>query len=425
MMHDNANEQTLKYCLYARKSSESDERQAMSIDSQLTEMRALADRDGLNIVCELQESHSAKDSGKRPVYNRMLKGIADEEYNTVLTWAPDRLSRCGGDLGSIVDLMDQGRLLHIRTYSQTFSNNPNEKFLLMILCSQAKLENDNKSVNVKRGIRAKCEMGWRPGTAPLGYINRSFGGVNDIIPDPDRADIITEMFHKAAEGWSGRRLKAWLDDKGIITRTGKQVPVSSILAMLINPFYYGEFQYPEGPDAKWYKGAHKPLISRGLWDEVQQSRGANKGVWGSKQFAFRGLITCGQCGAMFTAQEKFKKLKSGEYNRHVYYSCTKRVDPNCQERYINEDNLRELLRDFVEDKYNDIKITDKLRARTEKHYQVTKVLLEYYRLEQKLDAPFIEYSRYILSKGTDTERTAWAKGIQVKLSINNSCISIQ
>tara|TARA_Y100000114_G_scaffold155435_1_gene179597 strand:- start:4233 stop:5510 length:1278 start_codon:yes stop_codon:yes gene_type:complete len=425
MMHDNANEQTLKYCLYARKSSESDERQAMSIDSQLTEMRALADRDGLNIVCELQESHSAKDSGKRPVYNRMLKGIADEEYNAVLTWAPDRLSRCGGDLGSIVDLMDQGRLLHIRTYSQTFSNNPNEKFLLMILCSQAKLENDNKSVNVKRGIRAKCEMGWRPGTAPLGYINRSFGGVNDIIPDPDRADIITEMFHKAAEGWSGRRLKAWLDDKGIITRTGKQVPVSSILAMLINPFYYGEFQYPEGPDAKWYKGAHKPLISRGLWDEVQQSRGANKGVWGSKQFAFRGLITCGQCGAMFTAQEKFKKLKSGEYNRHVYYSCTKRVDPNCQERYINEDNLRELLRDFVEDKYNDIKITDKLRARTEKHYQVTKVLLEYYRLEQKLDAPFIEYSRYILSKGTDTERTAWAKGIQVKLSINNSCISIQ
>jgi len=415
----------LKYCLYARKSSESDERQAMSIDSQLAEMRALAVNEGLNVVCELQESHSAKDSGKRPVYNQMLSGIANDEYNAVLTWAPDRLSRNAGDLGSVVDLMDQHKLLHIRTYSQTFTNSPNEKFLLMILCSQAKLENDNKSINVKRGIRTKCEMGWRPGTAPLGYINRSFGGVTDIIPDPDRSDIITEMFHKAAQGWSGRKLKAWLDEQEITTRSGRPVPVSSVLAMLINPFYYGEFQYPEGPGNPWYKGAHKPLVSKELWNEVQQSRGADKGVWGSKQFAFRGLITCGQCGAMFTAQEKFKKLKSGDYNRHIYYSCTKRINPNCQERYINENDLCRTLQEFVEKRHEDIIINDKLRAKTEKHYQVTKVLLEYYRLEQKLDAPFIEYSRYILSKGTDAERTAWAKGIQVKLSITNSCMSIQ
>lgn len=56
-------QEPLKYCLYARKSSESDERQAMSIDSQLSEMRALAENEGLNVVCEKQESHSAKDSG--------------------------------------------------------------------------------------------------------------------------------------------------------------------------------------------------------------------------------------------------------------------------------------------------------------------------------------------------------------------------
>ena len=62
----------LTYCLYARKSSESDERQAMSIDSQLSEMRSLADSEGLNVVCEKHESHSAKDSGQRPLYNEML-----------------------------------------------------------------------------------------------------------------------------------------------------------------------------------------------------------------------------------------------------------------------------------------------------------------------------------------------------------------
>ena len=67
--------------------------------------------------------------------------------------------------------MDQKSLVEIRTYTQKFTNNPNEKFLLMILGSQAKLENDNKSLNVKRGLKARCEMGLWPGIAPTGYFN--------------------------------------------------------------------------------------------------------------------------------------------------------------------------------------------------------------------------------------------------------------
>lgn len=414
----------LKYCLYARKSSESDERQAMSIDSQLSEMRALAENEGLNVVCELQESHSAKDSGKRPVYNQMLAGIANGEYNAILTWAPDRLSRNAGDLGSVVDLMDQKKLLHIRTYSQTFTNSPNEKFLLMILCSQAKLENDNKSINVKRGIRTKCEMGWRPGTAPLGYMNRSFGGVTDIIPDPDRADIITEMFHKASQGWSGRRLKAWMDEKGITTRNGHKVPVSSILAMLINPFYYGEFQYPEGPGNPWYKGAHKPLVSKQLWDEVQQSRGIYKGVWGSKSFAFRGLLQCG-CGAEVTAQDKIKLIKkTGDHKRFVYYNCTRKVDPNCKEKYINEEILCELLQPLIEKNVRKIRVSEKLQAKIDKHYSVTRRILEQYSVEALPSKPLIEYSRYILKNGSEAEKTAFANGVKDKIVIKNGKLKI-
>ena len=415
----------LKYCLYARKSSESDERQAMSIDSQLTEMRALAENDGLNVVCEKQESHSAKDSGKRPVYNDMLASIAAGEFNAILTWAPDRLSRNAGDLGAIVDLMDQHKLLHIRTYSQTFTNSPNEKFLLMILCSQAKLENDNKSINVKRGIRTKCEMGWRPGTAPLGYINRSFGGVTDIIPDPERADIITEMFYKAANGWSGRRLRDWLEEQGVTTRSSKPIPLSSVLAMLINPFYYGEFQYPEGPGARWYKGAHKPLISKQLFEQVQQTRGVYKGKWGSKKFAFRGLLKCGRCGADITAQEKFKKLKNGEFNRYVYYNCTRRVDPHCKEKYINETDLCTLLQEFIEANHKKIHVSDKLRAKVEKHYGVTKTLFEHYKIETKLEVPFIEYSRYVLSNGTENERMVLTAGLETKLQIRRGVLEIR
>ena len=407
----------LKYCLYARKSSESDERQAMSIDSQLTEMRLLAESEHLEVVVEKQESFSAKESGKRPVYNEILDGLRNGEYNAVLTWAPDRLSRNAGDLGSIVDLMDQGKLLHIRTYSQTFTNNPNEKFLLMILCSQAKLENDNKSVNVLRGIKTKCEMGWRPGVAPLGYINRHFGGVKDIIPDPERAEIVTEMFNKAAyERWSGRRLKNWLDGQGFTNRSGKHITLSQVYLILTNPFYFGEFEYPEG-SGKWFKGAHKPLISKELFEQIQQTRGANKGIWGSKTFAFRGLMKCGNWGADITAEEHFKKLKNGEFNRHVYYRCTKRVDPNCPGRYITEQNLSDLLQEFIEQHLDEIRTSSKLQAKIEKHYGITKTLFEYHNVGKKLEEPIVEYTRYVLTRGGYTEKINLIKGIHNKLSL--------
>jgi len=210
----------LKYCLYARKSSESDERQTMSIDSQLKEMLTLAEREKLNIVDTKRESHSAKASGARPVFVEILKEIREEKYNAILTWAPDRLSRNAGDLGSLVDLMDQGKLLKIQTYSQSFTNSPNEKFLLMILCSQAKLENDNRGVNVKRGLKAKCQMGIRPWVAPLGYLNIiNNNRISEVIPDPERAWVVKAMYKRVAEkGHSGRTIQRWLKEIGFRTK---------------------------------------------------------------------------------------------------------------------------------------------------------------------------------------------------------------
>ena len=96
----------LKYVLYARKSSESDERQAMSIDGQLMEMKEKAKREKINIVEIVTESHSAKETGQRPQFNYLLDNRYKGKYNSIITWAPDRLSRNAGDPGRIVDLMD-------------------------------------------------------------------------------------------------------------------------------------------------------------------------------------------------------------------------------------------------------------------------------------------------------------------------------
>src|SRR5690606_13582043 len=98
-------------------------------------------------------------------------------------------------LGALVDLLDQKKLIEIRTHSQRFTNNPNEKFLLMILGSQAKLENDNKSINVKRGLRTRVEMGLWPSIAPTGYLNSTNKDKKGVVfIDTDRAPTIKEMF---------------------------------------------------------------------------------------------------------------------------------------------------------------------------------------------------------------------------------------
>jgi len=118
----------LRYCLYARKSTESDERQAMSIDSQIKEMLQVAQREGIRVTEIKRESHSAKETLQRPEFNKMIEEIRSEKFNAILTWAPDRLSRNAGDLGVIVDLLDQKKIVEIRTFTQKFTNNPNEKF---------------------------------------------------------------------------------------------------------------------------------------------------------------------------------------------------------------------------------------------------------------------------------------------------------
>lgn len=366
--------QPINYCLYARKSSESDERQVMSIDSQLKEMQALAVKENLNVVEILQESHSAKDSGQRPMFMKLLNDIREKRFNGILTWAPDRLSRNAGDLGQLVDLMDQNKLLKIRTFSQTFSNNPNEKFLLMILCSQAKLENDQKGINVKRGIRAKCEMGWRPGPTPIGYMNRSFGGIKDVIIDPERAPIIQEMFYRVSElGQSGRTIQDWLNKKGLTSKTGGKITLSMIYAMLNNPFYFGQFKYGES----WYKGSHDPLITKEVFDKTQvQLKVPQKAKWGSKGFAFRNLFRCASCGSMLVGEEKYRKRLDGTFRHHIYYHCSRQIDHKCTERYISEDDLKSQLAKIVDKiDFDKIQVSEKFMGMFLDYQRVTKEIL--------------------------------------------------
>ncbi len=418
----------VKYCLYARKSTESDEKQALSIDSQVKEMLQIAEREGLEIVDIRREAHSAKESGQRPVFREILRDIQVGRYTGILTWAPDRLSRNAGDLGSLVDFMDQGRLIEIRTYGQYFKNSPNEKFLLMILCSQAKLENDNKSINVKRGLRTRCEMGLWPAPAPVGYLNdKQADRKGHINIDPERAPVIKKIFEKVAyEKWSGKKIYHWLKfEINFKSVTGnKGLTLSNIYLILQNDFYYGSFEYPR-KSGLWYKGKHEPIITKELFDLVQKQVKSQIIRVENKEFAFTKLMECGLCGSGICADEKFKKQKNGNIHRYVYYGCTKFKDKNCKCGYINEEELIQQFEGLIEKiDLNEIGIKEKIKTEVERFKKFQRVLLGVKEKVQVGEIDIRNYAKYILRDGSDVEKRELLGCFKNKVVLSNKKVSL-
>lgn len=423
-------ETELKYCLYARKSTESDERQVQSIDSQVKEMLQIAERENLEIVDIRRESKSAKDSGNRPIFKELLKDIAEEKFNAILTWAPDRLSRNAGDLGSLVDLMDEKKLMSIRTFGQTFSNSPNEKFLLMILCSQAKLENDNRGINVKRGLRARCEKGLWPTCPPTGYFKeKQVDHKGQCLIDPDRGHVIRQMFEKVAyEKWSGRKLYNWLRfDLNFRTALGKKhLSLGNIYRLLENTFYYGPFEYPRG-SGNWYQGKHEPLITKELFDLVQDQMKNSQLVRRENiEFAFTKIMTCGLCGSGISATEKFKKLKNGGYNRHIYYGCTKAKDKNCKSGYISEEDLIKQLQKQVEKlDFKKLPVQEKIEGEIKRFKKFQMMATGKNQNIDVSDVDVKNYIKFLLKEGDDQEKRELLTCLNGEILLKNKVVEIK
>lgn len=420
----------VRYCLYARKSTESEERQILSIDSQVKEMLQIAEREGLEIAEIRRESHSAKATGQRPVFNEIINDIRLGKFSGILTWAPDRLSRNAGDLGKLVDLMDEKLLIEIRTFGQRFSNSPNEKFLLMILDSQAKLENDNRGVNVRRGLRMRCEMGLRPGVAPTGYLNekRTDRKCHAII-DPERAPIIKKMFEKVAnEKWSGRKLYHWLKfEINFKSRGNKNMALSNIYIILQNPFYYGVFEYPE-KSGNWYTGKHEPIITKEVFDRVQEQLKRDHIVRSEiKEFAFTKFIFCGSCGSGVTAEEKYKKLKDGTTARYLYYGCTRSKNLHCKNGYIREEELIDQLAKVMDKiDINEIGMRHKFEEEVSRLMKLQKSFFaDVKKLKPEKNIDLRSYAKYLLREGSVLEKRELLSCIKSKLILTQKVLTIE
>lgn len=342
----NEGNQKIKYWVYARKSTEDKEKQILSNPSQIAELQPLAKNRA--VIATRDESQSAKVPG-RPVFNEMLDGIEKGKFQGIIVWHPDRLSRNSVDTGRIIYLFDTGKLIEIVTPGQVFRNTPNDKFMLNLFCSTAKLENDNKGVNVKRGLRKKADMGYLPSGAKAGYMNDPYAekGNKRIKDDPVRFPIVKEMWRLMLTGnYRTPKVVDIANNKlGYLTPKhkrigGKPMAYSAAYVMFRDPFYYGMFEFPKG-SGNWFRGRHTPMVTEEEFMKVQEMLGGTENQRPHiHTFAFTGMIRCGECKCMITAEHKTKRQKNGNTHHYTYYHCTKRKrGERCSQSVVQQNDL--------------------------------------------------------------------------------------
>lgn len=340
----------IKYFLYARKSSESEDRQMASIDSQIGELKNIAKQNNLEIIEVFSESKSAKAPG-RPIFNEMIARIKKGEASGVVCWKLNRLARNPIDGGEISWMIQQGIVRHIQTFGRSYYPTDN----VIVMAVELGLANQfirDLSTDTKRGMRAKAERGYYPSYSTLGYIHNpnKKKGEKEIIEDPERFDLTRKMFDLMLTGnyTPPKILDIATNEWGLRSKYENKISRSTIYRIFTDTFYYGSFEYPK-KSGNWFQGKHKPMITLEEYDKIQEILG-RKGKPRPKthSFAFTGLIRCGECGAMITAEDKIKKQKNGNIHRYTYYHCTKRKNPNCSQRTIENKVLEKQIIEVLE-----------------------------------------------------------------------------
>ena len=333
----------IKYIAYCRKSTDEKDKQVLSIEAQIAELKEFAKRENLFITEFITEAKTAK-VPVREQFAEVLKKIEKGMTNAILSWHPDRLARNSIDGGKIIYLLDTGKLLDLKFPSFWFESSPQGKFMLSIAFGQSKYYVDNLSENVKRGNRQKLRNGVWPSKAPYGYINNPKTRGIDI--DEEKSRIVKKAFQLFTEGnTSFTGISQFMFRFGIKREGEKPVKVGQVKNMLSNRFYLGILKYA----GEYYQGSHETFISKKLFDEVQKQvekieRPRQKG----HNFAFAGLATCGECGAAITAEQHVKKYKNGTSQTFIYYRCTKKLKA-CTQKYVSESELEPQIRNIVSD----------------------------------------------------------------------------
>ena len=386
---------------YARKSSEQEERQALSISSQTEWIQKSIQDCGIALDENediLTETKSAKKSYTRPVFGQLVEDIEKGKVQGIIAWHPDRLSRNAGDAGRLIDLFDEGKIKLIITNTQTFRNTPSDKFFFGMLCSQAKMENDNKGENVKRGLNKKAQMGYPPHMAKIGFLDDPAGqkGFKEWTVDPLRFPLIKRLLELYLTGrysvpklWFVARNELKLATIQRKREGGKLISRSQMYTILQDPVYAGFF-YHGGTQHKLNEKLSRAITEDQYWT-IQQMLG-NKGKPKPQKYAglynyfmrdvnggsvtadHKQQLICSECKKKFAYLNKkscpqcnmqIRRMNSPVYLHYIYYqSLAERKTPGIKALSVEEKKIDGILANYFE---RNLAISKELSAWCIKH----------------------------------------------------------
>ena len=337
----------LRYRLYARRSTDTEDKQQQSLPDQIKYMREIAEREGLHILGEpIEEKKSAKLPNNRPKFDDLLKEIESGKIDGIICWKLDRLSRNPTDSGRIQQLLQDGKLQHIQTAEKSYFPEDNA----IVFSVEAGMSNQyirELATNTKRGMRSKVEKGDKPGVPPIGYLNDKLNKV--IIADPDRFRLVRILWDKMLIGTYSIAQLVVIADKELHLTTpvrgrtgGKPMSYSAMCVMFRNPFYKKRLMF----NGEEFRGNQPRMVSDEEFERVQKiidpahtTRPKDK----TYNFELRNLFKCGECGFAITAEQKYKTIKAtGKRKAYIYYHCTgKNKQVKCSQKHLHvvEDEL--------------------------------------------------------------------------------------
>lgn len=445
-------DKTIKYDVYLRKSTEAEDKQVQSIGDQRRELREFIKRNDLVIAGEFEESQSAHHPG-RPIFNEVMKRIAKGTSNGLLVWHSNRISRNPVDTGTVINLIDEGKLVHVRTPAHILGNDPSEKLMLALEGAMAKKDSDDKSFAVKRGLRGRCQKGYPNGVAPIGYINDLSveKGNRGWLEDTEKLPMVRQLIQLYLSGTHSVTsvLAIANDEMGLRTpihrkQGGKKLVVSHLTdTILKNPVYAGFFYTKDGERHEMNESVPRAITEEEYWEvqKMLKKKGHPRPSTNRGLFAYTGLVQCGGCGGSVTAEHKYQvicdcrhkfsylnkthcpkcevaveKIKKPKYLHYVYYHCTKRKDKNCKEGSVSEVSIDEYLSGYFKENFkiskdlhewclanlettNEIKAKDDSQKKTSLESTLIKKKKEYQELVMMKARGLIDESDFVELKG--------------------------
>jgi DNA invertase Pin-like site-specific DNA recombinase len=316
------------YFAYIRVSTVKQGEKGSSLQEQRSAIEAYARRYDLRIDEWFEEQETAAKQG-RPVFARMLKALRRSLVSGVITHKIDRSARNLRDWATLGELLDSGLELHFAHEGLDLSSRGGR----LSADIQAVVAADfirNLREETRKGFYGRLKQGLYPLRAPLGYLDQ--GGGNPKIIDPERGPLIAKAFKLYGTGdWSFETLGAELFRLGLRNRNGRRVTRNGISTLLNNPFYYGLIHIERSNEL--FDGIHEPLISKGLYDQVQAMLRAHSGrKVKSHTYLFQRTVRCGECRYSLVAERQ---------KGRVYYRCH---TPSCPPTCVREDVIRDYLR---------------------------------------------------------------------------------